>query len=391
MERKSSILGGALLVAGTTIGGGMLALPVITALGGFLPAVIIYFFIWAFMCCTGLLFVELSLSFNGEPNIVSMAKNTLGRYGKILAWVLYLFLFYGLTTAYVAGGGELVQEVFVGLPQTLSVILFSFGFGSFVYIGTRAVERVNTVMMIGLGISYLVFVVFGFAHVDTERLLYRNWGQSLVGVSVILTSFGFQGFVPSLCAHMKRQAHRIKLAIIIGSAVPFLVYIVWEGLILGVVPLHGAGGLADAMEQGNSVVTPLKAIIDSPWIHTTSEFFAFFALTTSFLGVTLGLLDFLADGFSIKKTWRSKFSLCLLIYVPASILAISGTRVFLVALKYAGAYGVAVLLVLLPIAMTWVARYNKKIESEYRFWGGKKTLAIMAVFAVIIILIGAIA
>ena len=387
MERQSSIFGGALLVAGTCIGGGMLALPVMTALGGFLPAVVMYFFIWAFTCGTGLLFVELSFSFDGEPNIISMAKNTLGRGGKIVAWVLYLFLFYGLTTAYVDGGGRLVMELFGSIPHPLAVAIFAFIFGAFVYIGTRTVEYINTVMMLGLGLSYVVFVIFGFSHVDMERLLYKDWFKSLLGISVMLTAFGFQSLVPSLCSHMRRQHNRIRMAIIIGSFIPFAMYVIWEWLILGIVPVYGKDGLFEAMKQGQTVVTPLKSIIDTPWIYSTSQFFAFFALVTSFLGVTLGFLDFLADGFSIKKTSRSKFWLCLLIYVPAIIIAVSGARVFLSALQYAGAYGVAILLGLLPITMVWVVRYNKNISSEYRFFGGKKTLMVMALFFVIVILI----
>src|ERR1700722_18229331 len=113
MESKGgSILGGGLIVAGTAIGGGMLALPVLTAPGGFLPAVIIYILCWLFMTATGLLLVEVLLWSKTEVNIVSMAKMTLGLPGKIVAWVLYLFLFYSLTVAYLSGGGALVGDVF---------------------------------------------------------------------------------------------------------------------------------------------------------------------------------------------------------------------------------------------------------------------------------------
>jgi tyrosine-specific transport protein len=46
------LVGGTLLVAGTSIGVGMLALPVATAAGGFLPSLMIYFLCWFFMLCT---------------------------------------------------------------------------------------------------------------------------------------------------------------------------------------------------------------------------------------------------------------------------------------------------------------------------------------------------
>jgi len=111
-ERKGHVLGGTLIIAGTSIGGGVLALPILTALGGFLPAVLIYFLCWLFMAGTGLLFMEIFLWSDKEINLVSMAKMTLGRGGQIISWVLYIFLFYSLTVAYIAGGGGLVGDVF---------------------------------------------------------------------------------------------------------------------------------------------------------------------------------------------------------------------------------------------------------------------------------------
>ena len=79
MNKSGSVFGGALLVAGTSIGGGMLALPVLTSLGGFIPSLFIYLCCWLFMTCTGLLFLEVSLWMHAEANIVSMADRTLGR------------------------------------------------------------------------------------------------------------------------------------------------------------------------------------------------------------------------------------------------------------------------------------------------------------------------
>lgn len=96
--------GGSLIVAGTSIGAGMLALPVVTGPAGFVPSIAVLVACWAFMTITGLLFAELSLWLKSDANILSMAKRTLGKPGLIATWVLYLFLFYSLTIAYMVGG-----------------------------------------------------------------------------------------------------------------------------------------------------------------------------------------------------------------------------------------------------------------------------------------------
>ena len=106
------ILKGALLIAGTSIGGGMLALPVELSLGGFIPSIFIYLFCWMLMACTGLLFLEVSMWIKGESNIISMAEKTLGSLGQTVAWALYLFLFYSLSLSYVSGCGNLIAQIF---------------------------------------------------------------------------------------------------------------------------------------------------------------------------------------------------------------------------------------------------------------------------------------
>nr|WP_237753546.1 aromatic amino acid transport family protein [Candidatus Protochlamydia amoebophila] len=44
-HQKGSILNGSLLVAGTSIGGGMLALPVLTSLAGFFPLLLFIYYV----------------------------------------------------------------------------------------------------------------------------------------------------------------------------------------------------------------------------------------------------------------------------------------------------------------------------------------------------------
>ena len=78
---KSKILSGSLLVTGTAIGAGMLALPVATCLGGFVPAIFIYLACWLFMAATGLLFLEICLWMPEDANIVSMSTHLLGPAG----------------------------------------------------------------------------------------------------------------------------------------------------------------------------------------------------------------------------------------------------------------------------------------------------------------------
>jgi len=378
------LIRGILLVAGTSIGAGMLALPVMTGQAGFVPSLAIYLVCWLFMACTGLLFLEISQWMPEEANIVSMAKRTLGNFGKVAAWVLYIFLFYNLTLAYIVGIGSLISSIFPGgMHGWQAQLLFLLCYIPLVYAGTRIVTRFNILLMLGLGASYLVFLWLGFQYVNMELLTSAHWSKVWIALPITFTAFAYQGIVPTLVSYMKRDIPKIRLAIIIGSFLPFITYALWQWLIMGIVPAEGAGGLIETQKLGQSAVYPLKNILNIPGLYLVGQYFAFFALVTSFFGVSLGLMDFLADGLSIKKTVGGKFLLCLLVFIPPFCIALVYPHVFLTALEYAGGFGCALLLGLLPVLMVWRGRYHLGLQGEFRVPGGHYLLIGLAGFVVI--------
>lgn len=377
-------IGGALLVGGTAIGAGMLALPVVTGAGGFLPATVIFLICWLFSACTGLLLLEICLWMPNDANIISMAHHLLGPVGKGVAWILYLFLFYCLNIAYVDGGGGFIVALFDGkISHLAGLIIFTAIFGFCVYLGTAFVDRINFLLMIGLGVSFLVFVFLGVTEVKYDYLTRMHWGPAFLALPVMFTSFSYQGIVPSLTSYMERHPKMVRFAILVGTSLPFIGYILWEYLILGIVPAFGPDGLKQAEAMGQTAVEPLRKIFSHSPIYLTGQFFSAFALTTSFLGVTLGLLDFLSDGLRMAKVGWKKIFLCALIYIPPIIIVTVNPGIFLKALGYAGGIGCALLLGLLPILMVWVGRYHKDYSDLNRqLPGGKPLLIILGAFVV---------
>lgn len=374
-------VGGALIVGGTAIGAGMLALPVATALGGFLPAIFMYILCWFFSIATGLLFLEICVWMPHGANIVTMADHLLGRIGKWGAWLLYMFLYYTLIIAYIDLGGEFVQAIFGSwLPERVGIIIFTFVFASFVYAGARAVDKMNLFLMVGLVASYFAFLAIGVRSVDVSQLQPKNWAISFLALPILFGSFGYQGTLPTLYEYLERNVKLMRFAIIVGTTIPFLIYSVWEFLILGIVPLKGMYGLEWAFTHGKSAVEPLRHLFPNSEIFLVGQFFSFFALSTSFLGVTLGLTDFLADGLKIEKTRIKKLWLCLGIFIPAITIAIVNPNIFITALGYAGGVGCALLLGLYPIMMAWSGRYRMHKQTSPQLFGGKPLLILMALF-----------
>lgn len=388
-QEKGSVLGSTLLIAGSCIGAGMLGLPVSTASGGFKPALILFVFSWLFMMVTGLLLLEVNLYFKKDVNLITMADRTLGKIGQGVAWFLFLFLFYSIMVAYTAGSGELVVDFIkqmseVSLSKEMGSTLFVLFFGAVIYFGTFAVDHLNRLLMYGLIFTYCLLVKLGYPHVSRKLLEHVDWTDSLWALPVMIISFGYHNLVPSLTTYLDFSLKRMRLSILIGSALPLAIYLLWEWLILGMIPREH---FQDALVQGDIVTQTLKEVVEQSWILDVAEFFAFFAIVTSFLGVALSFVDFLADGFRIRKDRQGNLLLCSLVLVPPLIFALFYPRIFVVALKYAGGFGAVILFGVLPALMVWSGRYRKKLWTEATLPGGRLLLSGVIVFGLAIFML----
>lgn len=386
------LLGGILLVSGTTIGAGMLALPVITGFAGFLPTLILLAVFWVYMTYTAFLILESTLWMDEHTNLITLAKKTLGRGGEVFSWFTYLFLLYSLTTAYIAGSGPIVTDFIEGLtgmsiPPLLGSLPLLLIFGTCVYRGTKSVDYTNRILMIGLVIAFLLIVIFLFPHVDPILLRHVDWKYLAIADSIVATSYGFHIVIPSLTNYLKRDVKQLKKAILIGSAIPLIVYMLWITLSLGIIPLEGPYGIRQGYAEGANGAHLLTEHLGHSALGLVTRCFSFFAIVTSFLGVSLSLTDFLADGLKIKRNKSGRTALYALTFMPPVVITLLDPRAFLTALEFAGAFGVVIILGFMPALMVWRGRYLKHFSSVYKTPGGKTALIAAMIFSIFVILL----
>lgn len=377
------VVGGTLLIAATTIGVGMLGLPIATGPGGFVPATVVYLLTWIFMLCTGLLLLEVCTWMPKEANLITMTHRLLGPVGRAICWVVYLFLFFTAMIAHVSGGGSTMADLInlnfgLQIHEPVAMVIYVLLFSPIVYLGTRSVDRFNLFMMTAVLITYLSFIILSAGKVDVSLLSYADWSQAWPALPVLFTAFTFQLIIPTLMNYMEYNVKKVRLSIILGSSIPLVVYLVWEMIILGIIPVDR---LIAAKADGQTAVMPLKELLQNPWIFNIGNFFAFFVLTTSYIALALAFLDFLADGLKVKKVGFKKVALCLAIFVPPTIIALIYPGIFITALEYAGGISCALLFGLLPPVMVWVGRYIKKYDSHpQQLKGGKLMLSVLILF-----------
>ncbi len=393
-SKTNRMIGAILLVAGTTLGAAALALPSTTGLAGFFPGLAVMFGVWLLLMLTAFYLLEVNLRMKGESNIISMVHLTLGRPGEIFAWINYLLLLYALTAAYIVGcsqiANEALQHLFpqLQLPSMALPIGVTAIFGLIVYFGTAATDFLNRILMIGLGIAYVGLVILGLPHVDPSHFFHSDFRYLAPSLSVVVTSFGYHIIIPTLSTYLDHDAKALKWAIFIGSLIAFLVYVLWQVIGVGVIPLEG---LRTANAKGDSVILILNSIVQSRFMILFATSFAFFAIVTSLIGVTLSLTDFLADGLKMKRTAIGRAVEVLLTFLPPLLFAIFYPKGFVMALKYAGIF-VILLLAFLPPLMAYYERYGPQTKRtflpvEFKVPGGKAAVVATILVSIAILII----
>lgn len=388
---NAKLLGGMLLIMGTSIGAGILALPVATATLGVYGIVAFLILVWALMTYSAFLVLEVNLWLPNRSNIISMSKVTLGWAGQLTAWVSYLLLLYSLMAAYAAGGGDIFfhfgRLLGLGLPEKGYVILFVLLVASIVYQGIRIVDHVNRALMAIKLISLFALVFSLMPFVKVALLLDTQFQFQMSAIVIMITSFGYATIIPSLRVYYEDDIPTLKKVIFFGSLIPLICYLLWVVTIHGVLPEKGPHGLLAILSGGHAasdLIASLTVILHNPWINSFSDAFASVSVVTSFLGVSLGLSDFLSDGFALQKAGWRKVLIFLLTYLPPIILVVLSPELFIAGLAYAGFFCVF-LLMLLPALMAWFGRYRKKIAKGYQVFGGKPMLLAVMALAVCLI------
>ena len=379
MFRKKNLIhifSGALLIAGTTIGAGMLGIPLLTAEAGFLPAIFITFAVWLFMMATGYLLLEATLWMPTDANFLSLAKKFLGNHGKWITGVLFLFLYYCLLIAYFAAGSPILAYYFNGFLGTNiagigQYFLFGLLFGLVVAFGIGWVSRLNYILMVGLIASYIGVVSSGSPLVEAERLASQNWSFAFFAAPILFSAFGYHNVIPSLTFYFDRNARVMRYAIFFGTFIPLVVYLFWQWLIIGALPKEA---IEEALAKGVPVTESLSLLINQPWIVNLGKAFAFFAVVTSLLGVAFSMVDFLGDGLKLRRKGFHRMILTFMTFLPPFIFVLYDPSIFVTALSIAGGFGEALLNGILPVLLVWVGRYHMHLSSEKLLPGKRATL-----------------
>ena len=379
-------IGSTLLVAGTMIGAGMLAMPLTSAGIGFSFTLVLLVGLWALLTFSALLFVELYQTAESDAGIGTLAEQYFGKAGRIIATAVLIIFLYALIAAYVSGGGSLLKDL---LPESfgdkVSILLFTVIFGSFIVIGTHSVDKINRVLFFVMLAAFAVVLSLMLPEIKFDNLMATPIDNALIisASPVFFTAFGFHGSIPSLNKYLGGNVKALRISILVGSAITLCAYILWQMSTHGLLTQNEFLQILKEDATLNGLVKATLAITGSNMIAGAVKLFSTLALVTSFLGVGLGLLECIED--LLKRSFNisaGRISLGLMTFIPPLVFALFYPEGFILALGYAGQM-FAFYAVVLPVSLVWKAR-RTHTDLPYKVWGGNLTLIIVLVLGVII-------
>lgn len=384
-------LGSTLIVAGTTIGAGMLAMPLTSAGIGFGFTVFLLVILWALLTFSALLFVELYQNTRVDVGIASLAEKFFGKSGRIFSTAILLIFMYALVSAYITGGSGILTG-FLPIENSRSTsqiagVLFTLIFGSFVFFGTSSVDKINRLIFMAKLVFFALVLLLLIPDVSVQNLMQMPIDNALLisATPIFFTAFGFHSAIPSLNKYLDGNIKALRVSIIAGTLIPLVSYILWQFAIHGVLSQSEFLSVLKQDPTLNGLITATVQSTGSTILGTVVRVFSALALITSFLGVVLGLFEALEDLFKRINLPTTRKVIALATFLPPLVFALFYPQGFILALGYAGQMFVCYAIVL-PIAMVWKLRQSEP-NLPYRVKGGNIALVLTFILGVAIIFI----
>ncbi len=387
------LLGSIAIVAGTAIGGGMLALPLATASLGTIPALLLLVVIWGISIYTSLLMLEINLRAGVGLNVHAITGKTLGKAGQFIQGGSLLCLLFALTMVYLLGGSDLLisrlEPLGIKIDHEYAVLLFTLFFGSFIGIGVSWIDKVSRWLFSAMIALFFIVILFLLPEVNPAYLLRESSVELaskgelsnlwLAAIPVVFTSFGFHVCIATIVRYLDGDAVSLRKVLIIGSTIPLACYILWLMVSLGTIGGAEVYGFDGSLAK---LVMALQNVAQSSVLQQCIDLFANLALITSFLGVTMSLFDYIAELTRAKEDWKGRARTWLVTFVPPLLCALFYPDGFFKILGFA-AIPLVIMIIFLPIAMALVQRPQKL--GGYQVCGGKAALTLSGILGVVII------
>ena len=221
-------------LSGTIIGAGILGLPYIFAQSGYLVGLSWLVALTAIMLYVNLILAETTLRTKGAHQLTGYAKKYLGKRGEHLMLLAVVFGIYSALLAYLIGEGNSLSAIFPGnIPPILFTIIFWLVITTLLQKGMKELKQIETWGVTTIIIIIICIFIIYLPQIQLDNLTTYNPHATTLPIGVIM--FALLGFssIPELRREIKGQESLLRNAIIIGTLIPSVLYIIFTATFVG--------------------------------------------------------------------------------------------------------------------------------------------------------------
>lgn len=364
--------GSIMLVAGTCIGTGMIALPMTLAKIGVVPSILFMLFTWLLMYFTSLIIVELNIQAGKGLALGALGRRFSGKIAEAIGASSFKILSYALVSVYIYAGSSVIQTLLESSNSqeySFNVItsLYAFIACLIFLLPIKLIDYVNRFFFVGLMVVIAILIIGLVATINWSNLPLFTEGYGEISawqilIPVVFTSFGFQGSCHSFANYCNLNPKTLKHALLWGSFIPMVVYIIWNTSSLAVVyndnPQFYNQIVKGEVEVGD-LIKELSDIAKWQSMQLLVWWVTIFAIITSLLGVGIGLCDSVKEMLPMKEEgFKRSLLASLVVILPAYFVAILVPNAFINVLGFAGMI-LAIIAIILPIYLFYKAKITK--------------------------------
>ncbi|MGN5149339.1 aromatic amino acid transporter [Aeromonas enteropelogenes] len=389
MAKNPSIVGGACIIASVCVGAGMLGLPSAGAGAWASWSTLVITLTMIVMTVSGWMLLEAFKGYELTVSFNTVTRDLLGSKVNMFNNLAVYFVGGILLYAYITSSG-LILHGLLGIDSKIASVLFVLLFSSLVWHSTRAVDRISVVLIAFMLLSF-VFGVSGLAmRVNVDQLfdsMHQEMGYApyaLALLPVALTSFGYHHSVASMRAYYGSE-HKAKRAILGGTLIALGFYILWLVSIFGNLPRQQFGPVIAQGGEVDALLNALGSVIDSRRVDHAVHAFSMAAILSSFIGVGLGVFDYLADLFKFDNGRRGRAKSWAVTFLPPLLMSLLFPFGFIIAIGYAGA-AATVWTCIVPALLVMKARKAEGGDQGFVAPGGQGMVMGVILFGILIAL-----
>lgn len=220
-------------LVGTTIGAGIFSLPFVFYKSGFVLGLIEIILLETIIIAIQLMAGEIALRTRGRKRFLSYAKLYLNKGWQYILNFSIILASIGSILAYLILAGGFISVIF-GLSFFESTIVFFVIWFFALLAKARTFGRAEFYLSILMIVLIVFIAIINFNYINFKNLIDFNPANFLLSYGVIIFAITGISVIPEMEEILGDNKKRLKRAIIFGTLIPFIVYLIFVITVVGV-------------------------------------------------------------------------------------------------------------------------------------------------------------